>query len=416
MVPSAGRTSASGHLHAKSIRGRNYQPPFTSEFGMFPTDKQDKDQLNVLQQHAFGSTASDVDLWLEVGGSGWRVTKDGDRVVAGYLGIPMGQFFGGRSVPMWGIAAVGVARDALRQGHATTMMTGALTEARDRGMPISTLYASNQALYRNVGYELAGGCYDATLRTADLPTDLHGHEVQALSADDPRIADLHIAGNKQQNGVLDRGDYIWHRTVRPRKGVSVWISGLVRDGVLRGYVAYSKVQVPTGFPTVTVKDMVGIDRSALEACWATVGTLRTMSDQVTACIAPWSPAALALGRRDARFQLYENWMLRITDPVGALEGRGYNPALAGAVDLDVSCEQGLSSGRYRLTVENGSARLVQGGSGTVRVHTRALAQLYTGFCDTHSLRSASLLDGPTPACALLDAMFAGAGPWMTDKF
>ena len=58
---------------------------------------------------------------------------DGDEVLAG-LGIyRLGQYFGGRSVPMAGIAAVGVPPEHRGRGVAKQLMTLTLQGLRDEG-------------------------------------------------------------------------------------------------------------------------------------------------------------------------------------------------------------------------------------------------------------------------------------------
>ena len=70
----------------------------------------EREALGTILSHAFGFPMTDVPIWFERAGSeniyAWR--RD-DAVAGGLITIPMGQFFGGRSVPTTGIAGVGVA-------------------------------------------------------------------------------------------------------------------------------------------------------------------------------------------------------------------------------------------------------------------------------------------------------------------
>jgi len=93
--------------------------------------------------HSFARTETETAQWLaRHARSDLRVLTDtgNGRVVAGLILIPMGQFFGGRSVPMHGVAGVGVAPEARGQGAAAELMRCALREMPAAGFPISGLY------------------------------------------------------------------------------------------------------------------------------------------------------------------------------------------------------------------------------------------------------------------------------------
>ncbi len=94
-----------------------------------------------------------------------RVGKENLRIarrrgeIAGVLGlIKMGQWFGGRSVPMTGITCVAVAPEHRSAGVATRLVVEALEEIHREGVPISVLYPAPQPVYRRAGSEQAG-CY-----------------------------------------------------------------------------------------------------------------------------------------------------------------------------------------------------------------------------------------------------------------
>src|SRR5690348_10269456 len=83
--------------------------------------------------HAFAGTPEGTQDWLKFAG------PEHVRVVQGetngrsagracLLRVPMGQFFGGRSVPMLGIAGVGVAPEVRGRGVAKFMMQEAVRE------------------------------------------------------------------------------------------------------------------------------------------------------------------------------------------------------------------------------------------------------------------------------------------------
>ena len=70
--------------------------------------------------HAFAvEPALALDAWFVTAGfENLRIARESGDVVGGWIKIPMGQYFGGRSVPMTGIAGVAVAPHMHRKGVA----------------------------------------------------------------------------------------------------------------------------------------------------------------------------------------------------------------------------------------------------------------------------------------------------------
>src|SRR5262249_1088502 len=110
-----------------------------------------------LLARAFAFPAADALPWLEKSGREQvRVLRENRRVIACLLMIPMGQYFGGRSVPTIGVAGVAVAPEDPGPGVPATILSRMLRGMRKRGPALSTLYPATQALYRKVGYEQGG--------------------------------------------------------------------------------------------------------------------------------------------------------------------------------------------------------------------------------------------------------------------
>lgn len=138
--------------------------------------------------HSFARAEKDSAEWIaRFPRRDTRVLKVGDRVVAGLIMIPMGQFYGGASVLMTGIAAVGTAPEARGRGVALEMMKRCVLELREMGVPISALYPATQRLYRLAGWEQSGHRCEVRLPLArigirDLELDVREME----DADRPR--------------------------------------------------------------------------------------------------------------------------------------------------------------------------------------------------------------------------------------
>ena len=73
--------------------------------------------LGALLAHAFGFPPEDAAAWFERAGSeNVLAYREEAGVAGGLLLVPMGQFFGGRSVPMMGVAGVGIAPERRGSG------------------------------------------------------------------------------------------------------------------------------------------------------------------------------------------------------------------------------------------------------------------------------------------------------------
>ena len=100
----------------------------SSYYGL-PRSDEERAQLYAVLSECF---ASPLDRMKEreaiVGLDNMRVLSDGDLVEGGLWVIPMGQYFGGRSVPMTGIAAVGVPPQTRGRGAAHRLMSSMLQE------------------------------------------------------------------------------------------------------------------------------------------------------------------------------------------------------------------------------------------------------------------------------------------------
>src|SRR5436190_10035299 len=168
---------------------------------------------------AFGTTVEGVKEWLTRAGlQEVRVLREGSTDVACALRVPMGQFFGGKSVPMMGVAGVAVAPEARGRGLATRVMQEFLKEARSQGIAISTLYPATLPLYRRVGFEQAGYWMEYRLPLSRIDVASSGLNVRPLEEKDmPSVKRCYQSVATGFDGYLDRGDYVWNRVTHPRQ-------------------------------------------------------------------------------------------------------------------------------------------------------------------------------------------------------
>lgn len=367
---------------------------------------------------AFGFSPADAAAWLTQSGlENVRAARRGAQVVGGLLEIPMGQWFGGRSVPMRGLAGVAVTPAARGSGVAVGLVREALACARAEGVALSALYPASLTLYRQAGYELAGSYFRWSGRLTSLPRAPLSSELVPVDAKlESSIDELYRRVASTRSGYLDRGRYVWQRVRSNKDEPTLGYAVLGRAGELEGYVYLSQRVAQGRERELVIHDLIAETPAAAARLITLLADHRsTLSGFV------WNGTAtdsvlFALPERVVKIELVEHWMLRIVDVAGALSRRGY-PAVNAEVDLQVT-DSALpdNAGRYRLLVSDGVASVEPGGRGSVRLDVRTLAALYSGFVAPSELVRAGLLEATPTSTALLAMLFAGTVPAMTDYF
>ena len=373
----------------------------------------------LFRSFGHGDTEDSLDVWLSRPGQATSVVVDGDEVVAGLMRIPMGQWFGGRSVPTLGIAAVGVDPGARRRGIGKLLMSRCLAGAREDGFALSSLYASTYGLYRSVGYERALGRYSARVRLADLPRGGGELGVRAVGDDDERLVRELVGRLARHDGHLDRGDYVWERALRPH-GVKATYGWLVTDGERPvGYARWHQAPAKGDHALydLHVLDVAAEDTRAAERLLTLFADHSTMGGEVRWPSAPNDPLLWALPDRQYGLRLLDLQFLRIVDVARALEARGWPAGVSGELHLELEDEiLPENAGRWVLRVEGGEARVERGGEGRLALSTRSLVALYSGSLTPEELATRGWLRGEAAERAVAAALFAGPAPWCPDMF
>jgi predicted acetyltransferase len=370
---------------------------------------------------SFGFPAADAEPWLRSAGvENLRVARDEDQPSACLVLIPMGQFFGGRSVPMVGVAGVATAADRRGTGAAAALMRATIEELAGLGTPISVLYPATRSLYRSVGYEPAGVRFEYKVPLSSILVRDRGLEVRPIrDADEAEVLAIYRAQASAHEGTLDRGPYVWNR-IRNVRREHVRGFAFGAPGRASGYVyLYEKVPTP-GDPRydLYVTDAVALTPGAASRILSFFADHRSLGANVRWHGGPADPLAQALPEVGYAMTLpLSHWMLRITDAAAALASRGYPHGVQAEVELDVADPLvGRNHGRFVLSVADGAGEVRRGGSGALRIDVRGLAALYTGHASPSTLVSLGLLDGSPGQLARLGVLFGGASPWMRDFF
>ena len=381
-------------------------------------DAREQEALAAILSLAFGAGEEEARGWVEKNdpGTGRVLVEDG-AVVGGLFVHPMGQWFGGRSVPMVGIGGVGMDPGARATGGATHLMRETVRALHADGVPISTLFPATQPLYRRAGYEQAGSHFRVTVQTDRLRTHERGLAVRRAAVGDlPAIDRLHVESGRENDGNVERSPMMWGR-VRDPIGSRVHAFVIEGPDGLEGYVYYVSKPNARGHQDLTLSDVVVRTPAAARRLLTFLLDHRSLVDSVSWRGHPADPLLLQAREQRHDVRLWDTWMLRIVDVEQALTLRGYPPNVEAEVHLDVADDLlPANHGRFVLHVANGTASVVRGGAGRVRLDVRDLAPLYTGFATAAQLRTARGIRCADEETGRLTAVFGGSAPWIQAGF
>lgn len=376
--------------------------------------------LAQLVGQSFGVGTEPSRKWLSPSLPEARVIRSRGRVVGGHLLLPMGQFFGGRSVAATGVAGVGVVPEARGQGAATRLMHATVRELHARGVALSVLYPATFPLYRRAGYEIAGGHYRIRVPARAIGVRDRGLAVRPAERGDMRaIERIYRQQASQRTGWLDRSPVLWSR-VRHYNIQGAAIHGYVIEGA-RGpeaYVFYRQEPASDrGGYDLILTDMASATGPAALRLLGFLGDHRTLTRDVIWYGGVDDGFLALLPERGYQVALVEPWMLRVVDVAAALSQRGYPRYLETRLDLDVHDE--LLPGnqaRFRVDIAGGAAEVRRGGRGSIALDVRALAALYSGHATPAQLAQAGRLHARSSTLGRIAAAFAGPPPSLPDLF
>ena len=375
-------------------------------------DAADAQAFSRLVIDAFAIPEKDAMAWPALLGlENLRLLGFGEKAQAGLAIYPMGQWYGGRSVPTAGVAGVAVQPQLRGRGVASRLLRELLQELSARGVALSSLYPASVQLYGRAGFAIAGGRFEVRARMSALPHTPHALEIVRLAdTRDPRMRACYARAAALRNGWLERSETMWAR-VREQRSILREGWAVKRDGEFVAYVWFSRVSLGPHSSDVVCSDLVAVDREAAAALLAFLGSYSTVCKELVFFASPADPLLDVLPELTWKLALLHPWMLRIVDAQAAIAARGFCATQRAQIDVEIADDVlAKNHGRFTLRVEGGRGTLQRGGAGRVHLDVRALAALYSGARSAEALAYSGIAHGSPEELAQLSSLFAGPAP------
>ncbi len=361
----------------------------------------------------------------------WGVYDDAQPAEALGAGYPVATYgtmvhplnVGAAQIDAHQITAVTVRTSHRRNGILRSMMVRDLRDAKERGLPLAILTASEATIYGRFGF----GCATFT-QSIEVDVRERFEVTAAREGTTTLVAREHAVGLSER--IFDGFQAatfgsVGRQYAYPRRASGTWgRERPVEDRAVRMAVHYDVAGEPAGYVsyrfsgwettpyTMKIVDLVAATPSAYLELWRYLGSL-DLVQRIT-----WDGARrddpLPWALRDRRCYQVKGtddvlW-LRMLDVPAALGARSYRGD--GRIVLEVLDDLGIAGGSYVLTIVDGTADVEPAETAAAPDATltvNALGSLYLGGVQASALAAAGGLTAHADgAIDLLDALFGRA--------
>jgi predicted acetyltransferase len=401
----------------------------SAELQVRPLSKAEEAEFFEVDQWAFGFDPADADVEAA------REQLEWERVAGVRLGDPP-ELAGihavltqdltvpGGSVRCGGLTWVAVHPQARRRGVLRAMMRYHLDDLRERGEPVSALYAAEPAIYGRFGYGLTSRWLHLTVPRGAALRAVPGSdtltarfETADRKAHGPLVADLFERARAGRPGWVSRSEgALWASAFlvpASARGQDHLRLLTVQDGAgePRGYALFSRrmdwsATGPSG--TVSVREAVALDAAAAHALWSRLLDLDlTVRVEVGRRAADDALLHLLVDVRAADPRVTDALWLRIVDLPTTLAARRYLAPVEVVLDVaDTFCP--WNAGRWRLTGgPDGASCRATDAQPDLALDVRDLASAYLGGESLAALAGAGLVRELRPGALLAAAAAFG---------
>jgi predicted acetyltransferase len=294
------------------------------------------------------------------------------------------------------------------------MLRRMLEEQRALGVPIATLYPATTAFYRRAGFERAAQrlIYELPLAAIGL-RDMSLEAVPLEPGQGELVKALYERRAARSSSFIQRPEFFWPTLLAPEEKPS-YAFAVLRDGAPEGYLV---LQHATWGEPLVVRDIVALSPAAGRRLLTLLADHRSVLEKARLPGGPHDPLLFLLPEQSQTLFRSIDLMLRVLDVPAALAARGYPPGVSAELHLEVADELlPWNNGRFVLRVADGAGHAETGGKGSVRLHIRDLAALYSGYYTPQELALAGGLEASAGDLAAAGQVFAGPRPWLPDMF
>lgn len=351
-----------------------------------------------------------VERWrsLIAAGQVWGLEHD-DEVLGHTRLLPTEHRFGGDLVSCLDIAGVVVPPEHRRRGVASAMMRQAIAAGTAQGHGLSLLFPATTALYRGLGWELAGTRTRYRVRTRFVPPDGAVMRPADRDSDWAAVKRCREDSLRAVNGPAVRSGITWARLAEVEHRYVLDTPG--EPGAIDAYALFDLRTDPGDWQhTLVIADWATRSAAGLQAVAGLVGRSASFGRHAELVDTVPSRWLAVLPEQDLEHAGGLEWMARALDFGAAVAARGFPRGLAAAVTL------GVGEHAWRLEIAGGRGQLMPAAGAEVRFEQRGLGPLFTGYRSARELALLGLAQGPEQALAVLDAAFAGPPPVMFDFF
>lgn len=385
------------------------------------------DQYDLFARYdseAFGESFEELRKWLEDDKEVYlRGLFDGNEPVAQLCFYRFEMSDGRGSLPCAAIGAVSCRPAKRRRGYVAQLMRHLCDELRESGIPLSALNPFKMSFYRQFGWAtfveqrgvragleafeafrkpIAGRFEPAGKEQIDVLHDIYLKALRGRFG--PIVRTPHRwEGNTLHSSRATRYAYIWHDDAEQA----------------RAYCIYS-IEKRDNKQTMVCREAVALDPQARAQLFSFMASQDSQVEQVEFQAPAEAPLSAILGG-SLEFLVRPSTMLRLVDCKAALEDYHYPSSCTGRITLAITDSWiGTNQGSYALELQDGKAsveRLPADTQADVSCDIAVLAQLYSRLVRPRMAATFGLIEVHNQsALKLLDAMFDGLAPFISDYF
>lgn len=389
-----------------------------------PVTPEETGQLQALFANAFRIGLQTAQGWTaEMDLSTTRAFVGDGRVLSVIRILPYSICIGGKTMPMAGIGGVATWADQQGKGYAGKLMAYSIGEMRRLGYPVSVLYPFSYRYYGKFGWEL-GGCQISyeDFQQCDAPAVRQSGGVRAaLTPEDfGAVRRIYEQATQTYNGLMRRDDRMWSEYFREAAGdhAQLYLLSCTESGAEEGFFWCKDRPLPDGgFETITYP--LCASHSGLRQMFGFLAALPT-NVRRQKIVAPAWPSLWPFFREPfVHTRLRASFQVRVIDVEAACAARGWASEAAGSVVFSLADEHApWNQGTWRLTVENGEARVERTQAvPEISLGIQQFSSMYIGYADPEEwVRTGILGREAAPAASTLKRLFHDRPTLLLDRF